>query len=140
MLKYTPRTEEEVSLLLPKDKYMLTVKKVSVENKKVGDFDFDILSLELEANHNNRNIIIYDSIRLDGSVFSDRKLRHYAYATNFSEDYNDQIFDPKKTIGKKVEANIDIKKDKTGQYPDRNRVLDYLVPKIADEFNDNLTF
>jgi hypothetical protein len=60
------------------------------------------------------------------------KLRHAAVACGLEKTYDAGTLKADDFIGKEGMLKLNIQKDKNGQYPDRNSVKDYIVPKEGD--------
>lgn len=104
-----------------------------------GNYAFEILESE-EATDKNKNPMF----KLKVKVFKDTgasqhifdfvsptwmefKLRHLAEATGLLIDYENGELEDYQFVGKTGMCKVGVSKDKTGQYPDKNGVMDYVV-------------
>lgn len=87
---------------------------------------------------------IYDYLILNDNKFSQRKIRHFCYASGIQELYEQGKLDPHNCENKCGKLLIGIQKDKSGQYPDKNCVTDYIQTDKEVEnkpsFNEDIPF
>lgn len=110
----------------------------------VGDYAFEILESE-DATDKNGN----DMLKLKVKVFKESgqsqnifdyvsgtwmefKLRHLAECANLLEDYEGGELAAYDLVGKTGLCKVNVSKDKTGQYPDKNGIADYLPNGTAN--------
>lgn len=120
-----------------------------------GIYDYEVLNAEdrvsktsqkemvwikLKVFNNEGNFIFVDDYMVDGTM--EHKIRHLCDASGMLKNYEAGEIDPSLFIGKSGRVKIGIAKDKTGQYPDKNSVVDYVVSQEAagDDLNDSLPF
>lgn len=107
---------------------------------KPGICDFEVLEAEDTVSKNSGAEMIKLRVKIfneDGesqTVFDylldsmPGKLRHAAAAFGVLADYERGSFDAFSCIGKVGKCKVSIQKDKTGQFPDKNGIADYIVP------------
>ena len=108
-----------------------------------GEYAFEILEAE-EATDKNSNPML----KLNVKVFKDSgasqrifdyvspawmefKLRHLAEACNLLAQYESGELHAYEFVGKTGYCKVGVSKDKSGQYPDRNGIMDYLTDKTT---------
>lgn len=128
--------------LLPKGNYEFTVLEAKETVSKKGS---PMLVLTLG---------IYDQVSLQprGRIYDyllesmPHKLHHAAYGCGLGEKYEQGNIEASDFQGKNGTIHVGIQQDKTGQYPDKNVVLDYVTvaqdgsPKLqqkAARFNED---
>jgi len=124
-MQFNPRTEKELKEqnLLPQGDYDFTVLEAKEGKNKSHN---DMISLKLDVYKPDGNTIwVYDYL-LEAMGF---KLRHAAEVFGMLDQYESGALNANEMIGKSGKVKIVTQKDKTGQYPDRNTVADYIVDK-----------
>lgn len=142
-MKFKPKSEKELAEanLWPK-----------------GEYAYEILEAE-EAKDKNEN----DMLKLKVKVFKDSgasqnlfdyvsgawmefKLRHLCEASGLLAEYEAGEIEAYNFVGKTGKCKVGVKVDKTGQYPDSNSIMDYIVsgdvvemPKAGDK-DDTIPF
>lgn len=118
-----------------------TEKEIAEENLwPAGIYDFEVLEAEDTVSKTSGN----EMIKLRVKIFNEEsetqtifdyllssmpgKLRHAAAAFGVLADYERGSFDAFSCIGKVGKCKVSIQKDKTGQFPDKNGIADYIVP------------
>lgn len=124
-MKFQPKTEKEVAEagLLPNGAYDFEVLEATEDQSKKGN---DMVKLKLrlyDAEGSQRTIFDY-LVSTDGGAY---KIRHFAAATGMLDKYESGELRAEDMEGKSGSCQIAIQKDKTGQYPDKNTVRDYLA-------------
>lgn len=124
-MRFTPKTEKEIQeegLLQP------------------GTYSFEIVAAEEKTSAKGNDMIelklfVYDD---EGRPRTMRdfltesiayKLRHAAEVCGLLDDYEAGELTASDFIGKTGQLKIRIEKDKSGQYPDKNGVADYIKPE-----------
>ena len=128
-MNFKPQSDEDLSTgnLLPK-----------------GEYDFEVISAIDKVSKNNNDMIelklliyingsparqLYDYL-MEAVAY---KLKHFCYGTGLNKKYDDgtlQAFDCNGISGR---CKIGIKEDKTGAYPPRNNITDYVVCEKAEK-------
>lgn len=120
-LNFTPKTEEEL--------------KGPLFQK--GEYDFDIIGAEDTASKAGNQMIklllkVYHS---DGSVTQvfdylletlEYKIKHFCDTTGLAIEYQSGVLDADMCLNRSGKCKLDIQKDKSGQYEDKNVVKDYI--------------
>jgi hypothetical protein len=145
-VKITPKTEAQISQggLLPKGEYDFEVVEAYDKKSSAGN---EMISLVLHVfdNEGNYHTVFDWLVSTDGAEY---KVRHFCATTGTLDKYdagNLVADDCKELTGK---AKIVIKKDKAGNYPDKNGVSDYVQPTdstakavyVPKELDDEIPF
>ena len=123
-MKFQPKTEKEIaeSGLLPPGTYDF---EISSAEEAVSSAGNDMIKLTLHVYEDSgarRTLFDY----LLGAL--PHKLRHAAEVCGLLNDYENGTLDAGDFEQKTGRIKVGIQKDKNGQYPDRNSVLDYIMP------------
>lgn len=125
-MRFQPKTEKELveMNLLPKGEYAFDVLDCEERTSKKGS-QMLVLSLKL-----------YDAGLQPRGRVSDylvesmpQKLRRAAYGCGLGAQYEQGCLEPQMFRGATGVARIGIQQDKTGTYPDKNVVMDYVLEK-----------
>ena len=121
-MKITPKTEKELASenLLEPGIYDVEVMEAKESVSKKGN---EMIKLKLRVFSDRGERHIYDYL-LDSVSF---KVRHFCEAVGLLEIYEAGTLLAIDCFGRAGKAHIAIQKDKTGEYPDRNGVKDYIV-------------
>lgn len=129
-MKLTPRTAAEIAEmgLLPK-----------------GEYDFEVIGAEDAKSGPNSKVPGTEMIKLDLAVFSSTgrrffvkgllhpsmevQLRHFCEGVGLMDKYEDGSLDADDCKGKSGRVKIKVTEDKSGQYPPKNEVADWVVNK-----------
>lgn len=140
MPSFTPKSDDELITLLKKGEGTFTVLSAVEAISKNGD---DMIKLLLECydcENNKGNIFEY--LIFNDNVFCQAKIKHFCYAVGLEKTYESGKLNSYECSEKSGRLAIGIQKDKTGQYPDKNCVLDFLKPddskKQINDLNDSL--
>lgn len=123
-MKFKPKTEKELA---------------EANLWPVGEYSFEILEAEEATDSSDR-----DMLKLKVKVFKDNgasqnifdyvsgewmefKLRHLAEVCGQLTEYETGELEAYNFVGKTGMCKVGISKDKSGQYPDRNDIKDYIV-------------
>lgn len=137
MFSFTPKTEEELNannLLTPGIANFEVVQAM----QKVSKSGNSMIEMKLRIwDRNGKEKIIHDYL-VDIPSMS-YKIKHFCDSTEMSDKYEQGCFSDVDCIGKTGKLKIIISKDKTGGYPDKNSVADYLTTesKKEDAFHDD---
>lgn len=137
-MRYTPYTEAQIQSLSVMEPGIYTFEVLEVMTKDTYNNPLrdkngvDMAKLKLIVwDRDNRERHVYTYISGDGNFAY--KLRHFAKTLGMIQQYEDGIFEIDKTIGKRGNADIIIKRgtmktDGSGElWPDRNDVKDFVV-------------
>lgn len=123
-MKCTPRSDKELAEmnLLPKGTYNF---QVIAADEKISKAGAPMLRLNLQIlnDHLEPTIKVYDYL-LDSMP---HKLKHAAYGMGLGNHYEAGNLDPEDFIGKTGQVVLVVQQDKTGNYPDKNAVQDYVL-------------
>ena len=151
-MKFNSMTKEqiqELNLMQP-GIYNFQVTDALDQKSKNGN---DIIKLILKVwDNDGRERVIFDYL-VDVAAFH-YKLRNFAETSGMLDKYDHGNIDADDCKNKLGKLKIIIQKDKTGQYPDKNAVADYIMAKgivikpaepetdssIPVEFDDDVPF
>lgn len=142
MLNFAPKTDEELNeeLLWPKGNYGFKVIQAANEISKSGR---NMIKIKLDVfNDNGQNQHVYDYLMAE-PVNMMFKLRHACYACGLEEKYESGSLSAIDFEGCTGEIELVIREDKSGKYPPKNAVADYIVPEKTpanDELDDDIPF
>lgn len=128
-MRITPKSEAEVAMdgLLDKGIYPFEIKKATERVSKSGNPMIELILCVWDVNGNEH--IIYDYL-MESIGY---KLRHCYYAACAGAIYESGNLNADDLVGKQGLCKIIIREDKTGQYPPKNTVVDYVTNKSASE-------
>lgn len=148
-MRFQPKTEKEVAEagLLAKGTYDFEVTEASEKQSKAGNDMVELIVAVYDAEGRSRKIFdwLVDS---DGSAY---KIRHFAESTDMLAQYEKGELRSMDMVGKTGKCAVIIKKDKTGEYPDKNAIADYIkgngslaaqppAPKTPELVDDDIPF
>lgn len=139
-MKFTPRTEEEVKKFTLLEKGLGNFEVISATEEFSEKRQCDMLHLILKVwDVHGKQGLIHDYI-LNNEDF-EWKLRHFCYSANLDTYYEKGDVKPEYCVGAAGKLDIGISKDKSGKYPDKNSVKDYIFEKPPEsdkeEFKDD---
>lgn len=134
-MKFKPKSEKELAEanLWPVGEYAFEILEAEEAQDKSGN---DMLKLKVKVfkdGGGSQNIFDYVS-----GEWMEYKLRHLADVCGQLDQYESGELEAYTLVGKTGYCKVNVSKDKTGQYPDKNGIADYLVsgkskPKIVDD-------
>ena len=124
-MRFTPKSEKEVSKMLEKGTYKFVINKAKEEQSKNGN---PMMHLELSVD--DKGVLVHDYLLTENPAF-EFKLRHACYSVGLGIQYESGEITESMLEGKKGFCMINIQKDKTGQYPDKNIISDYVTGESA---------
>ena len=137
-MRFTPKTENEVAAsgLLEKGIYDFQIVSAEDKESKSGN---EMIVLKVNVfDDEGRSTLIFDYL-LETVAY---KIRHAAYACGLGDKYEGGQLLAEDFIDKTGKVKVGISKDKTGQYPDKNSISDYVVDgsdaKKSDDMNDEI--
>jgi hypothetical protein len=146
-MKFTAKTKNEVESanLWDKGNYAFEILEASDEiSKKTGK---EMIKLKVKIfTDAGKSQNVFDYLLPDSMEY---KLRHVAEACGLLADYEKGEMEAYQFIGKTGYAKVGVSIDKTGAYPDKNQINDYIVddnftsvPKTIEEAtkNDEIPF
>lgn len=126
-MRFQPKTEEEIAVanLLIGGDYPFEVVNAEEQTSKAGN---DMVKLRLNViNAEDRGHTIFDYlVGTEGAAY---KLRHFAESVGLLAEYERGEMTADQMVGRSGTCQVGIQKDKSGQYPDKNVIRDYVVPK-----------
>lgn len=122
-MKFTPKSEKQIAEegLLPEGTYGFEVAKAEDKVSKSGN---DMIEVNLRVFNTDGSFVFVRDYLMEKISY---KLRHFAEAAGLLEKYESGEFTASDCEGRTGNVKIIIKKDTTGQYPDKNEVRDYVV-------------
>lgn len=123
-MKFTPKSEQEIQSenLLAPGIYDFEILKAEDTISKASGADMVKLQLHVfDADGQPRTVFDY---LLESVAY---KLRHAAEVCDLLGDYERGQLAAEDFVGKTGKCKIAVQKDKSGQFPDRNGVSDYIV-------------
>lgn len=127
-MRYTPKSEKEIAeeRLLPEGEYPYQISGAIEKTSKSGN---DMIELTVRVFKPDGSFVLVTDYLLESLAY---KLRHAAVACGLEKIYDAGTLTADNFIGKEGMLKLGIQKDKNGQYPDRNSVKDYIVPKDGE--------
>ena len=119
-MKFQPKSEEEVSNLIPKGEYPFEVLSAEEKTSKSGN---DMIALKIGVAYNDATRGVFDYlVDLESMAY---KTRHFADSVGLLADYEKGSLDADKLPGLTGKCRIDIQPAKDG-YDAKNVVKDYV--------------
>jgi hypothetical protein len=120
-MRVTPKTEKQIAEegMFPAGIYSAEVVKAEDTVSKAGN---DMIALTLRVYHGDRTALVNDYL-LDSMAY---KVRHAAGSMGLLDSYEMGALVADDMVGKSVTVKLNVQKDKSGQYPDKNGIADYL--------------
>ena len=122
-MRVNPKTEQEIASagLLPAGDYGFEVTSAEDKVSKAGN---EMVELKVKLFGPDGDTTVFDYL-IDGerSAF---KVRHFAEATGMLGQYERGDMPAHLMVGKTGRCKVSITKDKSGQYPDKNGIADYI--------------
>lgn len=130
-MRFTPKSEKEIAEagLWEKGNYPFEIVEAAEEVSKTGK---DMIKMKVKLYNGDKTQIIFDYLLPDTMEY---KLRHLCEVACLLPEYETGNLEAYNLVGKTGNAKVGISVDKTGQYPNKNNINDYLVdaPKSIDE-------
>lgn len=156
-MRFAHKTEAEITAagLWPAGEYDFEVKDAAEKESKTGN---DMIELQVNVfdAEGNRTTIFDYLVHTEKAAY---KVRHFAEATGMLTQYESDEMNAHDCVYKSGRCKIIIKKDKDGQYPDKNAISDYVkaaetaqrssaaparsrqpAPVGADDLDDSIPF
>lgn len=127
-MKFKPKTEKEIAEanLWAKGDYTFEILEAEEGEDKNGNGMLKLKVKVFKPSGASQNIFDYVS-----GEWMEFKLRHLAEACNLLSDYENGELNAYELVGKTGHCKVGVSVDKSGQYPDRNSIADYLVSAPA---------
>jgi len=128
-MKFKPKTEKELAEanLWPVGQYPFEILESEEKKDKNDDPMFALKVKVFKDSGGSQNIFDYVS-----PTWMEFKLRHLAEACGLLAEYEQGEMEAYQLVGRTGVCKVNVSKDKTGQYPDKNGIGDYIVEKAAD--------
>lgn len=124
-MKFQPKTEDELSQVLPKGTYEAEVFRAEEKQSKKGN---DMLVLGLRVfGPGDKTVLVTDYITESVA----HKLRHFCESCELLDRYESGELEATECLGQSCTVKLKVEEDETGQYPPKNVVGDYVVKKKA---------
>jgi hypothetical protein len=119
-MKYAPKSEEELRKLIQPGIWDWECLKAEEKKSKSGNQMLELLLkvYDTQGNSNLVNDYILET--------ADWKIRHFAFSCALGSVYESGCIEAHMCVGQSGRCKGGIEKDKTGQYPDKNKIIDYL--------------
>lgn len=128
-MKFKPLSDKEIAEmnLWPEGVYGFEILAATDEVSKSGN---EMIKVKLAVfNNDGRQTVLFDYL-LESMAF---KLKHVAKVTGNLDKYEAGVLLAADLVGKSGNLKLKIQKDKTGQYPDKNVVADYVTNEVAGD-------
>lgn len=122
-MKFTPKSEKQINeanLLPDKTKASFEVLESEDQQSKSGN---EMIKMKVAIFLNGEQKTVLFDYLLEAMAF---KLRHFCQNTGLIEKYENGELTAADCMGKIGDCIIGIQKDKTGAYPDKNVIKDYI--------------
>ena len=145
-MKFKPKTDKEIAeeRLIPAGDYPFEISGAEHYISKAGN---EMLKILVRVYKEDGSFLLVDDYLTEKIMY---KVKHLCDATGLTDAYNAGELEPEALIGKTGELKLGIQVDKSGNYPDRNSIKDYKVPKDGepkkalpkkdDDFGDSIPF
>jgi len=139
-MKFKPKSEKELAEanLWAVGEYPFEILEAEDATDKNGDDMFKLKVKVFKDSGASQNIFEYVS-----GTWMEYKLRHLAEVAGLLAEYESGEIEAYQLVGKTGTCKVNISKDKTGQYPDKNGIADYIVGKAAAakvDMDDDIPF
>lgn len=134
-MKFNPKSEKEIAEagLWDKGEYAFEIIDSIEKLSKSGK---DMIEVKVKIfNKDGASQQIFDYLLPDVMEF---KLRHICEACGLLADYEKGMLEGYRLVGKTGYCKVGVSVDKTGQYPNRNNIVDYLVNKTPTTLDEAL--
>jgi len=127
-MRFTPKSEKEIaeSNLLPEGEYPFEISSGADKISKAGNEMIELWVRVYKPDGSFNQVADY---LMESMAY---KLRHAAEACGLLDKYEAGSIVGTDFVGKTGMLKLNITKDKAGQYPDKNGIKDYIVPKEGE--------
>lgn len=140
-MKFAPKTDKEIAEmnLWQPGEYGFEIVEATSKTSKAGN---EMIELEIRVFNDEGSSRTVTDYLMEKLAY---KLKHAAVACGLQDKYEQGFLDDVDFVGKTGKLKLKVTKDKNGQYPDKNDVADYIVPKNAQDaapsfINDTIPF
>ena len=152
-MRFTPKTDAQIAAagLWPVGEYDFEIKDAAEKQSQSGN-DMIELHVTVFNAHGDRTTIFDYLVHTEKAAY---KVKHFAEATGLDEQYTRGEIDANACLNRSGRCKLIIKKDTSGQYPDKNEIRDYVkaagrvaaparpkvpAPAMADSLEDEIPF
>lgn len=123
-MRFQPKSDREIAEnnLLPKGEYDYEVIEAKEARSKSGN---EMIALKVRVFHGESERTMNDYL-LDSMP---GKLKHFCVQNGLQRQYDGGTLCADDCSGRTGRAFVGIEKDRAGNYPDKNKIVDYVVPK-----------
>ncbi len=128
-MRFQPKSEKELAEdgLLPAGEYDFEVLKATEKTSKAGNEMIEVLHWAYGPD--GEKSLVTDFL-MEKIAY---KLRHFASAVGLLADYESGNLSAASLAGRTGRFKLAVEASKDSQYPPKNTVKDYVVPKVAGE-------
>ena len=128
-MKFQPKSDKEIAeeRLLPAGEYGFEISGGVEKTSKAGN---EMIELTVRVFKEDGNFLLVTDYLMESMMY---KLSHAAKACGLESKYNAGSLQGEDFVGKTGKLKLKIQSDKNGQYPDKNVIADYIVPKDGEE-------
>jgi Protein of unknown function (DUF669) len=128
-MKFTPKSDKEIAeeRLLPEGEYGFEISQGVEKTSKAGN---EMIELTVRVFKDDGSFLLVTDYLMESMMY---KVSHAAKACGLEDKYNMGKLTGDDFVGKTGQLKLGIQKDKNGQYPDKNVVKDYIVPKDGEQ-------
>lgn len=125
-MRFTPKTDAEIAQanLLPAGEYDYEVVSAAEKTSKTGN-DMIELRLRIFAGESERSLTDYLLEAMPA------KLKHFCDSHGMSQHYTNGTLHARDCEMLMGRCKVGVEKDRAGKYPDKNRVIDYVVGRTV---------
>jgi hypothetical protein len=123
-MKFEPRSREELNNLLPKGEYKAMVQSAEEKQSSSGN-PMIVLKLEVYDDHGNKRIITDRLILIESMMW---KIFDFCESAGIMDRYDAGDVSAYNCMDKSVHCKV-IQKEAEGDFPAKNEIKSYFVPK-----------
>jgi len=137
-MRFTPKSQKELDeeRLLPDGQYGFVISDAKNKTSAAGN---EMIELTVRVFKPDGNFILISDYLMEKMLY---KLLHCCEVCGLTKEYEAGELDPNLFVGKEGYVKIKTQKDKTGAYPDKNVIADYISSDDGAKFTapkDNLS-
>lgn len=127
-MKFTPKSDKELAeeRIMPEGEYGFEISGGEDKTSKAGN---EMIQLTVRVFKDDGKFNLVTDYLMESMMY---KISHAAKACGLEDKYNLGQLTGEDFIGKTGMLKLGIQKDKEGQYPDKNVIKDYIVPKEGE--------
>lgn len=125
-MRFTPKTEAELKVVFPPGEYPAEVKSAVDAVSQKGN-DMIKLGLKVFGPDGTQTSMVTDYL-MEAML---GKMLHFCEATGLMDRYNAGTLNADDCMDRQVRVKLKVDRDKSGQYPDKNSVADYVVARTS---------